>query len=136
MVGNGSRKAAGAVLRLIRDLVLIIAVGALGARLLIALNGGKPIGTEALAFAEQPAQPVLRVASLDIDLDPRNPVEVRSVYLELVMASDTAPQHLRLSPAPGNRVQYACNRETPSTWHCPTPGLKLADFDRFVVIKS
>jgi hypothetical protein len=136
MLAIQSRRAARAVFNLTRELILILAVGVLGGQLLIALNGGKPIGTAALAATNLPAQPVPRIASLELDLDPRNPTEVRSVYLELEVPDNTAPEHLRVSLTPANPEQYDCHIEMSRTWHCPTPGLRVVEFDQVVVFEE
>jgi hypothetical protein len=124
---------ARALFKLTRELILILAVGALGGQLLIALNGGKPIGTAALAATSLPAQPVPRVTSLELDLNPRNPTMVRSVFLELSGAEDTDSGSLRLSPKPASHEQYDCHLETPATWHCPTPGLMVGELEQLVL---
>jgi hypothetical protein len=118
---------------LIRELLLIFAFGALGGQLLIALNGGAPIGSEALAATNLSAQPAPRIASLEFDLDPNNPAMVSSVFLELGAAHHSAIKHLHLSPTTASTTQYDCHVETPATWHCPTPGLRLVELERVVL---
>jgi hypothetical protein len=133
MLVSGSRKAARAFFGLTRELILIIAVGALGGQLLIALNGGEPIGTAALAASSLPAQPVPRVASLEFDLEPYNPAMVRSVFVQLGAAHRAAIEHLYLSPTPASPEKYECHEETQETWHCPTPGLRVVELEQIVL---
>jgi hypothetical protein len=70
---------------------------------------------------------------LEFDLEPYNPAMVRSVYLELEVPDNTAQEHLRVSLTPANPEQYECHVESSGTWHCPTPGLKVAELEQIIL---
>jgi hypothetical protein len=114
---------------MIRDLFLVLGVGVLGSQLLITLNSGVPIGSEAWAAT----MPLVQVSSMEINLYPKNPIFVRSIYVNLSSTVVGTPEHLNLSPTPTNPTQYDCHKHTDSAWHCPTSGLKVSDLEQVIV---
>ena len=124
------------MLKWTRELFLILAVGILGSQLLMAFNGGMPIGTEAQASSHQAIQQPILISTIDLDLDPGNPAALRSVTLRVNFPGGGAPDAVHVSPTPTSPTSYACIAEVDGSWHCPTPGLKVVELEQIVVSGS
>jgi hypothetical protein len=119
------------MLSLTREMFLILAIGVLGSQILITLNGGAPIGTEAQTSNYSTWR--LPISSFEIYLDPLNPTAVRSVYVQLSSAVGGTTEQLRLSTTQETPENYPCHIELPAVWHCLTPGLTTVELkDIFV----
>jgi hypothetical protein len=111
-------------------------VGVLGSQLLLTLNGGVLIGTEAQASSHLAAQRPILISAIDLDLDPGNPAALRSVYLRVNFLGGGAPVMVNVSPTPNSPTSYACFAEMDGSWRCPTPGLKVVELEQIVVSGS
>jgi len=120
----------------IREIFLILAVGILGSQLLIAFNGGAPIGTEAKASNRLVDRTRALIASVELDLEPGNPAALRSVFLQVTFPGGGETRTLTVAPASTSPARYACHAQGNGAWHCPTPGLKVVDLENIVVASS
>jgi hypothetical protein len=122
----------------LQECILILAVGVLGSQLLLGLNGGAPIGTEAIASTHLVDRSIVLVSSIDLDLDPSHPAVLRSVYVQVSMSDGSAPEQISFAPTPTSLESYSCHVhvEIDAAWHCPTPGLKVAELEQIVVAGS
>ena len=114
---------------LARELFLILAVGVLGSQLLLALNGGAPIGS----YAQAASVPIVSVTSFDLRLDPRDPAFVRSVEIQALRTAGGSLERLILMPTVAKPLSFPCQKAVEDTWHCPTPGLRVSDLEQVVV---
>ena len=119
-----------------RELLIILAVGVLGSQLLLTLNGGVPIGTEAQATTHLASPSPGLISSVALDLEPGNPAALRAVYLQITFPSGIEPKQLHMVPTPTSPESYACHAEGDASWHCPTPGLKVVELEQIVVSGS
>jgi len=124
------------ILTCTRELFIILAVGVLGSQLLLTLNGGVLIGTEAQASSHLADQRPILISAIDLDLDPGNPAALRSVYLRVNFPGGGAPVMVNVSPTPNSPTSYACFAEIDGSWRCPTPGLKVVELEQIVVSGS
>jgi hypothetical protein len=116
------------MLSLIREFVLILAIGALGGHLLITLNHGKPIGMRAEAAGHVNTSRHLLISDLEYRLDTNNPAEVENVVLEAALPNGSLPQGLQVDITSGNtQTTYRCQLIKDNKWTCRTPGLYLRD---------
>jgi hypothetical protein len=136
MLTRSCEGAVRSILTLIRELFLILAVGVLGSQLLLPLNGGASIGTEARASSHLAAQRPILISAIDLDLDPGNPAALRSVSLRVNFPGGGAPVMVNVSPTPSSLTSYACFAELDGSWRCPTPGLKVVELEQIVVTGS
>jgi hypothetical protein len=117
----------------LREFVLILAVGILGSQLLIAFNGGAPVGTEAQATTRLVERNIMLLTLFDLELDPGNPTILRSVYVQVNFLGGGVPDHLTVSPTPASPESYPCHIDLNDSWHCPTPGLRVSDLEQIIV---
>jgi hypothetical protein len=136
MLSRTCGRAARSILVCVRELLFILAVGVLGSQLLITLNDGKPLGSEALAVSYLPGGKPVVVSSIDLDVDPGNPAVLRSIYLQVVFPGNAESRGIAVSPTPTSPESYPCHIESNATWHCPTPGLKIAELEQVVISGS
>lgn len=129
-------RAARSMLMCFRELFLILAVGVLGSQILIAFNGGAPIGVEAQAATRVVDRSLVLISSVHFDFDPGNPTFLRSVNLQVTTPDGVQPENLNVAPTPASLESYPCHVEWNDSWHCPTPGLKLAELERVVLSGS
>ena len=132
----GSR-AMGTLLNSLKECLAILAVGVLGSQLLMAINGG-PIGAEAAASNRVVERGFVLVSSFDLDLDPTRHGLLRSVYLQVSTLDGSEPDQLQLAPTPASQERFDCHvhRDDDPAWHCPTPGLSVAELEQIVVSGS
>ena len=129
-------RAARSMLTCTRELFLILAVGVLGSQLLIAFNGGAPIGIEGQATTHVVDRNLVLISSVDLDFDPGNPMFLRSVNLQVNFPEGIHPETVSISPTPTSPESYPCYVERNDSWHCPTPGLKIAELEQVVISGS
>jgi hypothetical protein len=133
MLTRSCGQAVRSMLTCARELFLIVAVGILGSQLLIAFNGGAPVGTEAQATTRLVERNIVLLTSFDLELDPGNPTLLRSVYVQVTFPGGGVPDHLTVSPTPASPESYPCHIDLNDSWHCPTPGLRVRDLEQIVV---
>lgn len=121
-------KPVSSMLTLMRDLLLVMAFGALGSQILITLNGGNPIGVHAGAAVRAAASRPLMIADLEIELNPARPTQVSGVDLHAHLPDGSHPQELQLNVfSGGDETTFPCRPLPAQRWICPTPGLGVED---------
>jgi len=118
----------------LRELVLILGVGALGSQLLIGLNGGAPIGMRAEAASSSAGSIQAVISSIHYELNPFNPAELKSVQLSATLPDGSSPQTLRIAMSPTGTSTYTCQHDDYGLWTCPTPGISIVELESVVAM--
>ena len=118
----------------LRELVLILGVGVLGSQLLIALNGGAPIGTRAEAASTTAGSTLAVISSIHYELNPLNPTELESVQLSASLPDGSSPQALRIALSLTGTSTYTCQHDDDGLWACPTPGISVVELESVVAM--
>jgi hypothetical protein len=118
----------------LRELILILGVGVLGSQLLIALNGGAPIGTRAEAASSTAGLTQAVISSIHYEINPVNPAEFKSVQLSATLPDGSSPQALRITLSPSRSSTHNCQHDDHGLWTCPTPGISIIELESVVAM--
>ena len=134
MVSRICKKAVKTTLVGLRELALILGLGILGGQLVISLNGGLPNGVKAEAASSTPESTPAVISSIQYELNPLDPAELKSIQLSVSLPDGSAPQALRIALSPDSRSTFPCQHNYRRLWTCPTPGISVAELENIIAM--